>query len=79
VIDTDIPEIKNVLELTPEGFVLNEFIKRVVEFKSNGQIFGIKRLRAGLTQRQSEKLKVIAECLATDLSDKGNYAKFFEL
>lgn len=35
VIDTDIPEIKQLLELNEEGFVLNEYIKRVVEFKAN--------------------------------------------
>lgn len=79
VIDTEIPEIKNLLELTPEGFVQNEYIKRVVEFKTAGQTFAVKRLRAGLTKRQADKLKVIADFLSTDLSPAGNYRKFFEL
>lgn len=51
----------------------------MVEFKTNGQTFAVKRLRAGLTKRQSEKLKVIADFLSSDLSPNGNYKNFFEL
>lgn len=80
VIDSEIPEIKYLLELMPEGFVKTEYIKRLVELRAKGQVFAIKRLRAGLTKRQSNKLRVISDFLATDLSPaSGNYKKFYEL
>ncbi len=36
VIDSAIPEIKYLLELTNEGFTKTDYFKRVVEFKTNG-------------------------------------------
>ena len=51
VVDTETKDMKELLELTPEGFIKNEFTLRVLDFKSNNQIFAIKRLRAGLGQR----------------------------
>lgn len=80
VIDSAIPEIKYLLELTNEGFTKTDYFKRVVELKTNGQVFAIKRLRAGLTNRQQTKLRVIADFLSSDMNPStGNYKKFFEL
>ena len=44
VIDSDVEEIKYLLELTPEGFIKTEYLSRVLEFKANNQVFAIKRL-----------------------------------
>lgn len=80
VIDSEVPEIKYLLELEKEGFLKREYISRVVEFKAKGQIFAIKRLRVPLSARQSVKLRVISDFLSKDMSpNSGNYARFFEL
>lgn len=80
VVDSEVPEIKYLLELDKEGFIKREYISRVVEFKSKGQIFAIKRLRVPLSARQSVKLRVISDFLSKDMSPiSGNYARFFEL
>jgi hypothetical protein len=36
VIDSEVPEIKYLLELEKEGFLKREYISRVVEFKAKG-------------------------------------------
>ena len=41
--------MKKLLEMTEDGFVKNDFMSRVLYLKSQGNIFGIKRLRRPLT------------------------------
>jgi hypothetical protein len=48
VVDSDIPQIKYLLEMTDNGFVKNEYMSRVLFLKSESNIFGIKRLRRAL-------------------------------
>ena len=49
VLDSDVDDIKYVLELTGEGFVKTEFLTWVLEKRANNVIFGIKRLISALT------------------------------
>jgi hypothetical protein len=49
VLDTEIKGMKKLLEMTEDGFVKNDFMSRVLYLKSQGNIFGIKRLRRPLT------------------------------
>jgi hypothetical protein len=50
VLDSEIPEVKYLLELTAEGFIKNEFLSRILEFKNKGQIFAVKRYKMPLSQ-----------------------------
>ena len=50
MVDSDIPQIKYLLELTEKGFIKNEYMSRVLFLKSESSIFGIKRLRRALDQ-----------------------------
>jgi len=80
VLDSEIPEVKYLLELTAEGFIKNEFLSRILEFKNKGQIFAVKRYKMPLSQNQQRKLRSIAEFLVKDLGPKKeNYKRFYDL
>lgn len=57
ILDSDVEEIKYVLELTDEGFTRTEYVQRVLRLKAEGSIFGIKRLITPLTKEQSFRLR----------------------
>ena len=65
VIDSDVEEIKYLLELTTDGFRKSEYVSRVLQFKKNKQIFGIRRLITPLNPDQSNELRRIADHLTT--------------
>lgn len=65
VLDSDVEEIKYLLELTEEGFKKSEYMSRVLHFKKNKQIFGIKRLITPLNHDQAAELRRIADYLVT--------------
>ena len=79
VIDSDIEEIKYVLELTPEGFVKTEYVQRALLLRHENKIFGIKRLITPLTPEQSLRLRQIADQLTSKLSVASkNYGRIFD-
>lgn len=79
VIDSDIEDIKYVLELTPEGFIKTEYVQRALLLRHENKIFGIKRLITPLTPEQSLRLRQIADQLTTKLSVASkNYGKIFD-
>ena len=57
VIDSDVEDIKYVLELTPEGFIKTEYVQRALLLRQENKIFGIKRLITPLTPEQSLRLR----------------------
>jgi hypothetical protein len=80
VLDSDIDDIKYVLELKNEGFVKSEYMTWVLEKRTQGTIFGIKRLISSLTVAQSFRLRLIADQLCSILSvESGNYKRLFEV
>jgi hypothetical protein len=79
VLDSDIDEIKYVLELTPEGFIKTEYVQRALLLRHENKVFGIKRLVTSLTPEQSLRLRSIADMLTSKLSvSSGNYARIFD-
>ena len=50
IVDTDIDDIKYVLELTENGFKKTEYVQRTLQMKADGQIFGIRRLLKPLSK-----------------------------
>ena len=79
IVDSDLDEVKYILELTPEGFVRTEFISKALQWRAGGQIFGIKRLISPLTPEQSLRLRDIADQISTKLSpESGNYRNIFD-
>lgn len=78
--DSDIPEIKYVLELTDKGFIKTEYVQRVLDLKEEGAIFAIKRFKKRLTKEQSFRLREISDMLTTKLApETNNYRKIFNL
>ena len=79
VIDSDIEDIKYVLELTPEGFIKTEYVQRALLLRHENKIFGIKRLITPLTPEQSLRLRQIADQLTSKLSVASqNYGRIFD-
>ena len=79
VIDTDIDEIKYLLELKEEGFVKTEYISRVLQLKQDGQTFAIRRQMVPLSYRQSKRLRRIADFLETINEETGKYKDLYNL
>jgi len=50
VLDTDIEDIKYILELTDDGFVKTEYVQRVLQLKAQGKVFGMRRLHKPLSK-----------------------------
>lgn len=80
ILDSDIEDIKYVLELTDNGFVRTEYVQRVLALKAENQTFGIRKLNDPLTKEQSVRLRSIADFLTLKLSpDSGNFNRIFNL
>ncbi len=57
IVDSDIDDIKYVLELTEEGFVKTEYVQRCLRWKKNNQTFGIRKLQKPLSKEQAFRLR----------------------
>ena len=79
VIDSDIDEIKYLLELTSEGFVKTEYMSRILQLKRDHQTFAIRRQMVPLSYRQSKRLRRIADFLATLNGETGKYRDLYAL
>ena len=79
VIESDIEEIKYLLELTDEGFKKSEYVSRILELKTNQQTFAIRRQMVPLSYRQSKRLRRIAEFLSSINGESGKYRDLYSL
>ena len=79
VVDSDIPQVKYLMELTESGFIKNEYISRVLFLKSEGNIFGVKRLRRALDQNQSQLLRTLTDRLVTTFGTKKAMESVYEI
>ena len=79
VIDSDIDEIKYLLELTSEGFVKTEYMSRILQLKRDHQTFAIRRQMVPLSYRQSKRLRRIADFLSTLNQATGKYRDLYAL
>lgn len=63
VIDSDVDEIKYLLEGTEDGFKKTEYMTRALQLKANKQTFGIKRLITPLSPDQALELRRMSDFL----------------
>lgn len=67
------------LEFTEEGFTKTEFVSRVLYLKSQGNVFGIKRLRRAITPQQNHALNALADMFKRDFATKKQMEEIYDI
>jgi hypothetical protein len=66
------------LEFSEAGFIKTEFVSRVLFLKSQGNVFGIKRLRRAITPQQSFALNTLADKFKKDFGIKKQMEEIYD-